>query len=75
MPKRLSTRTNVKPKKVYIKDMKNWKGKSVGLVLTKNNALRLAEGLIKAAQKTNKIDMTVFPKAKTPVITITYLEQ
>lgn len=72
--KRISTKTNVKPQKVYIKDMKNWKGKSVGVVLSKNDALLLAEGFIKAAQKTNKIDMTIFPKAKTPVITITYLK-
>ena len=73
MPRK-STRTNVKPKKVYIKDMKNWKGKSVGIVLSKNSALRLAEGLIKAAQETNKIDITIFPKAKTPIITTTYLK-
>jgi len=70
--KRLSTKTNVKPKKVYIKDMDSWKGKSVGIVLSKNDALLLFEGLIKAAQKTNKIDITLFPKKKTPVITITY---
>jgi len=74
MKKRISTKTNVKPQKVYIKDMDNWKGKSVGVVLSKNDALLLSEGLIKAAQKTNKIDVTIFPKAKTPVITITYLK-
>lgn len=72
--KRISTKTNVKPKKVYIKNMKDWKGKSVGIVMRKNDALLLAEGLIKAAQKTNKIDVTIFPKAKTPVITVTYLK-
>jgi len=71
--KRVSTRTNVKPQKVYIKDMKNWKGKSVGIVLSRNDALLLAEGLIKAAQKTNKIDLTVFPKSRNPTITITFL--
>ncbi len=74
MKKRISTRCNVKPTKVYIKDKENWKGKSVGIVLTKNNALLLAEGLIKAAQNTKSIDLTVFPKAKTPVITVTYLK-
>lgn len=72
--KRISTKTNVNPKKVYIKDIDNWKGKSVGLVLDKNDALLFAEGLIKAAQKTNQIDVTIFPKAKTPVVTITYLQ-
>lgn len=71
---RISTRTNVNPKKVYIKDMASWRGKSVGIVLSKNGALHLAEGLVKAAQSTNEIDVTVFPKAKTPVITITYLK-
>jgi len=72
--KRISAKTNVKTKKVYIKDITNWEGKSVGIVLSKNDALLLAEGLIKASQQTNKIDMTIFPKAKTPVITITYIK-
>jgi len=71
---RISTNTNVKPKKVYIKDMANWKGKSVGLVLSRNDALLLAEGLIKASQKTNRIDVTIFPKSRTPQVTITYLK-
>lgn len=74
MKKRISTKMNVKPQKVYIKDMNNWRGKSVGIVLSKNDALLLAEGLIKASQQTNKIDLTVFPKSKTPTITITYLK-
>lgn len=72
--KRFSTRTNIKPKKVYIKDKENWKGKSVGIVLSRNDALLMAEGLIKAAQNTDQIDMTIFPKSKTPQITITYLK-
>jgi len=72
MKKRISTRTNVNPEKVYIKDMPNWKGKTVGIVLSKNSALRLIEALVKAAQKTNKIDVTIFPRRKTPTITITY---
>ncbi|NCO24985.1 hypothetical protein GW901_00460 [Candidatus Parcubacteria bacterium] len=71
--KRFSTKTNVKPQKVYIKDIDNWKGESVGIVLLKNDALLLAEGLIKTSQKAKKIDITIFPKAKTPVITVTYL--
>ena len=71
---RISTKTNVKPMQIYIKDKENWKGKSVGIVLSKNNALLLAEGLIKASQQTNKIDITIFPKAKTPIITVTYLK-
>ena len=73
--KRVSTRTNVHPEKVYIKNIEKWSGKSVGIVLSRNNALLLAEGLIKAAQKTNKIDITLFPKAKTSVITVTYLKK
>lgn len=72
--KRFSTKTNVNPQKVYIRDVDNWKGKSVGIVLLKNDALLLAEGLIKASQKATKIDLTIFPKAKTPVITVTYLK-
>lgn len=74
--KRISTKTNIKPQKVYIKDMDSWKGKSVGLVLSKNQnqALLLSEGLIKAVQKAGKVDITIFPKAKVPVITITYLK-
>lgn len=72
--KRISTRTNVKPKKVYIKDMDNWRGKSVDIVLPKSEALLLAEGLIKAARVVDKIDIAIFPKAKTPVITVTYLK-
>ena len=71
--KRISVRTNIKPQKVYIKDLANWKGKSVGLVLSKGNALLFAEGIIRAIQKSDKIDVTIFPKAKTPTITITYL--
>lgn len=70
--KRYSTKTNVKPKKIYIKNKDTWEGKSVGIVLSKNEALLLAEGLIKASRVTNEIDVTAFPKAKTPVITITY---
>lgn len=72
--KRISTKTNVKPRKVYIKDMKNWQGKSVGVVLSKNDAMRFAEGLLKAAQNTDRIDITIFPKSKKPVITITFLK-
>lgn len=72
--KRISTKTNAKPNAVYIKDINDWKGKSVGIVFSRNEALLLAEGLIKAAQKTNKIDLTLFPKAKTPIITVTYLK-
>lgn len=73
MKKRISTKTSIKPQKVYIKDLENWKGKSVGIVLSKEDALRLAEGLIKAAQKANSIDVTIFPKIKHPTITTTYL--
>ncbi len=72
--KRISTRTNVKPEKVYIKDINNWKGKSVGIVLSQEQALLFSEGLIKAAMVTKKIDVTIFPKSKTPVITITFLK-
>ena len=75
MKKRISTKTNVKPKKVYIKDLINWTGKSIGLVLSRNEALKFAEGLIKASQNTDTVDITIFPKQKTPVITITYLSQ
>lgn len=71
---RISTKINIKPQKVYIKASRDWKGKSVGIVLSRNNALLLSEGLIKAAQKTRRIDMTLFPKRKTPVITITYIK-
>ena len=71
---RISTKTNIKPQKVYIKALRDWKGKSVGIVLSRNNALLLSEGLIKAAQKTRRIDMTLFPKRKTPIITITYIK-
>lgn len=70
---RVSTRTNIKPLKVYIKGIKNWPGKSVGLVLSKDQALLFAEGLIKASRSTNRVDVTIFPKAKNPVITITYV--
>jgi len=72
MRKRISTKTNVKPKKVYIKDLENWKGKSIGLVLSRNEALKLVEGLVKASQNTDTIDITIFPKQKTPVVTVTY---
>ena len=71
---RVSTRTNIKPQKVYIKDLYIWKGKSVGMRISKDNALLLAEGLIKAARKTKRIDVTLFPKKKTPVITVTYVK-
>lgn len=71
--KRISTKTNVKPFRVYIKGISNWPGKSVGVVLFKNDALLLAEGLIKAARATNRIDLTIFPKKKSPIITVTYL--
>ena len=36
--------------------------------------LTLSEGLIKAAKKSNKIDITVFTESKNPQITVTYLE-
>jgi len=38
MKKRKSTKTNIKPKKVYIKNKEKWNGKSVGLVLNKLDA-------------------------------------
>ena len=72
--KRTSTRTNAKPRKVYIKDKEKWSGKSIGLTLDRTNALIMAEGLVKAAQETNSIDVTIFPKAKTLQITVTYLK-
>ena len=69
---RISTKTNIKPQKVYIKDIEKWEGKSVNVILSQNDALLLAEGLIKALQKTKRIDLTIFPKLQTPTITITY---
>lgn len=70
--KRVSTKTNVKPRKVYIKDLDKWAGKSIGLVLSRNEALKLVEGLVRAGQNSDTVDLTIFPKQKTPTITITY---
>lgn len=72
--KRISTKTNIKPQKIYIKDLDNWKGKSVGIVLSREDALLFAEGLIKGLQEADKLEVTIFPKVKTPIITITYLQ-
>ena len=72
--KRISTKTNVKPKKVYIKNISEWQGKSVGIVLSKSEALLFAEGLIKASRESESIDITIFPKSRKPVITTTYLK-
>lgn len=73
--KRVSARVNVKPRKVYIKDINEWKGKSAGLVLERSEALKLAVGLIKSSIESEEVDVTVFPKAKTPTVTVTYLKK
>jgi len=72
---RVSAKLNSKPSKVYIKNLESWEGKSVGVVLERNEALKLAEALVRVSREANNIDVTIFPKAKTPTITVTYLKR
>jgi hypothetical protein len=67
---------NIKVEKIYPKEIMEWKYKTFGIQLNKDQVTQLARELIEAVEKTNDqtIDLTLFLKRKTPVITITWME-
>lgn len=71
MRTRASFGKNVKPTKVYINGLEDLPGKTVGLVLSRHSCMALAQNLIGAVRTTDKVDVTLFFKAKTPVVSVT----
>ncbi|WMT50205.1 MAG: hypothetical protein RE472_04340 [Thermoplasmatales archaeon] len=75
MPRK-SVRPNIKVDKIHPKEIVEWKYETFGIQLNKEQATQLSRELIEAVEKTNDqtIDLTLFLKRKTPVITITWME-
>jgi hypothetical protein len=75
MPRR-SVRPNIRVEKIYPKEIMEWQYKTFGMKLNKDQAIQLSRELIEAVEKTNDetIDLTLFLKRKTPVITISWME-
>ena len=73
---RKSIRPNIQVEKIYPKEIMEWKYETFGIQINKDQATQLSRELIEAVEKTNDqiIDLTVFLKRKTPVITITWME-
>jgi len=72
---RKSVRPNIKVHKTYMK-LDGWKGTSVGVQLKTDHALQFCRAILEAIEKSpNKlIDLTFYPKRKTPNFTITWVE-
>ncbi len=62
----------IKPDKLWMKDKEEWGGTTVSLRLDKSQSLELSELLTEAARETNEIDLTIYPKKRTPTVTVTY---
>ena len=75
MPRK-SIRPNIEVEKIYPKEVMEWKYATFGIQLNKDQATQLSRELIEAVEKTTDqtIDLTLFLKRKTPVITITWME-
>jgi primosomal protein N'' len=73
---RKSARPNIKVEKIYPKEIIDWNYETFGMQLNREQAIQLSRELIEAVEKTNDqtIDLTLFLKRKTPVITITWME-
>lgn len=55
----------------------DWPGTTVGIPLNRDNAVKLCRDLLEAVKKAqnSKIELTIFPKRKTPTLTVTYIEE
>ena len=75
MPRK-SIRPNIEVEKIYPKEIMEWKYETFEIQLNKDQATQLSRELIEAVEKTTDqiIDLTLFLKRKTPVITITWME-
>ena len=73
---RKSIRPNIQVDKIYPKEIMEWKYETFGIQINKDQATQLSRELIEAVEKTKDqiIDLTLFLKRKTPVITITWKE-
>ena len=73
---RKSIRPNIQVDKIYPKEIMEWKYETFGIQINKDQATQLSRELIEAVEKTNDqiIDLTLFLKRKTTVITITWKE-
>lgn len=72
---RKSIRPNIKLDKLYMKKA-DWPGTTVGFPLNQNQAILLCRELLEAVEKVNgsPIEVTIYPKRKTPTITVTWIE-
>lgn len=73
---RKSVRPNIKVHKLYMKTS-GWIGKTVGVQLKTEHALRLCRAVLQGIENspTGLIDLTLYPRVKTPVFTVTWLEK
>ena len=72
---RKSIRPNINLDKVYMKKT-NWPGTSVGLPLNSDQAILLCRELLEAVEKAqgSVIELTIYPRRRTPALTVTWLE-
>lgn len=54
-----------------------WSGKTVGLSLDKERVIVLCRELLEAVEKSkdSQIELTIFPKRKTPTITVSWIQE
>jgi len=73
---RKSIHPNINLEKIYMK-MEDFKGTTIGIPLNKEEAIKLSRELLEAVEKAKNspIELTLYPKRKTPTITITWLER
>lgn len=73
---RKTIRPNINIEKLYMKK-DDWPGTTVGIPLNRDNAVKLCRELLEAVEKAqnSKIELTIFPKRKTPTLTVTYIEE
>lgn len=73
---RKTVRPNINIQKVYMKQ-DDWSGTTIGVPLKREQAILLSRELLDAVEKTrgSVIELTIFPKRKTPTLTVTWLEE
>ena len=73
---RKSIRPNLNILNVYMKQ-DGWSGKTVGLSLDKERVIVLCRELLEAVEKSkdSQIELTIFPKRKTPTITVSWIQE
>ena len=75
---RESVRPNININKLYMK-LENWSGTTISIPLERDEAIKLSRELLEAAEKISNpetlIEITIFPKRKTPTLTVSWVEK